>query len=77
MSLRTPDEIRHHFTAVKLEPKTFVHITKFSKNFLALALLIGRDVPDSKQRAIALQKLLEAKQAVIQAITHHKKRETT
>lgn len=64
MSGLMPDEPALDYFAWSHLP---VHLAEVSQPFCDLAIEIRRTLPENQQRAVALQKLLEAKDAAVRA----------
>lgn len=59
-----PNPILRYFQYTHLQP----HLAEISKPFCQLANTIDVNLPDDQQKEVALQKLLEAKDAAIRTV---------
>lgn len=46
------------------------HLQSISEKFCDLAVFINEEIPTGPERAVALRKLLEAKDAAVRAVVH-------
>lgn len=72
--LKTKDEVRYAYTRATCDSEQHKKCNYYSKYIQMLSLALTDDLPCSDDRTYALQKLFEAKQAILFVITHNRKR---